>query len=591
MQILAGLWITLLGVIFQAAIPTNADDILAQLSKIRLDKKQIYVIRDVTIRRDVLTIAFNRGALAFLEPVNGKVTGAVFIGSGEIVALPPNAIDKQQIYKFTGTPVLNEAFETAIFRFTDNTYEELRREISQHAQEDVSAEDAAEFDPWETAVAARATILNLRLLADFLEPAGKALFLGELKGTKTGWFNVAFDMRATEEVSLFKIHEIGPASFADIWASFNQRSETRNPEAVAHENKAPIDILSYDITGSAAPDNRIDAKVTMQAKARTDGARVLTFDFSPTLRITSVLTGNDEPVQHYQNPNSKNLTVVLGNALKPDQEFTLRFDYSGEVTRQGPWYPSQLQESIPSVKSSLPLANDGFFTRLEYAGRKVAPASYHDQWLIDSLSRYIAVMTQDGNPAGAALRKFLTDARNELKPVEGAGPIWLGPRLASTVSPDAYRAVYDKGVWVVHMLRMILRQEGSNPDAKFLSMLQEFVETYDGKTASTWDLRRVAEKHSGKKLDWFFDQWVFGTGVPAYSADYKLESSGTQFTIQGTITQTGVPDGFIMPVPVYADGDYLGTVQVGESDGQFKFRVEKKPERLAIDPEMTILTN
>jgi hypothetical protein len=46
----------------------------------------------------------------------------------------------------------------------------------------------------------------------------------------------------------------------------------------------------------------------------------------------------------------------------------------------------------------------------------------------------------------------------------------------------------------------------------------------------------------------------------------------------------------MMPVPVYADNEYLGTVQVGESDGQFRFQVSKKPERVLIDPEMTVLT-
>src|SRR5207249_1207165 len=172
----------------------------------------------------------------------------------------------------------------------------------------------------------------------------------------------------------------------------------------------------------------------------------------------------------------------------------------------------------------------------------------------------------------------------------GAGPIWLGSRLVSSVSPNAYPAVYGKSVWIIHMLRMILRQDGPNPDAKFLAMLKEFTEMYSGKAASTWDFKHVAEKYAEKNLDWFFDQWVFATGLPSYSVEYKVESSGNGFTIEGTITQTGVPDGFVMPVPLYADGEYLGRVQVDDSEGQFRFRLNKKPERVVMDPEMTILT-
>src|SRR5262249_237884 len=117
MRLLLGLLIAL-SVTTSIAEPAETDEILAQLSKIRLDKKQIYSIRDITIRRYTASISFNRGTIAFLEPVRGKITGAVFIGNGEIVAIPPDAVEKQQLSKFTKSPVLNEPFAAAFFRFT-----------------------------------------------------------------------------------------------------------------------------------------------------------------------------------------------------------------------------------------------------------------------------------------------------------------------------------------------------------------------------------------------------------------------------------------------------------------------------------------
>src|SRR5438552_269042 len=205
MRVVIGLLIAMFGAVLQSSTPGEADEILTQLSKIRLDKKQLYSVRDITLRRDVLTIALNRGVIAFLEPVQGKVTGAVFIGSGEIVTIPPDPIEKQQVYKFTGTPILNETFQTAVFRFTDGTYEEIRKEISQHAEEDVSADDVAQFDSWTSSTGDGGTALDLRLVADFLEPAPKPLFFVELKGDKTGSFNVGFDIRAAEEVAIFQV--------------------------------------------------------------------------------------------------------------------------------------------------------------------------------------------------------------------------------------------------------------------------------------------------------------------------------------------------------------------------------------------------
>jgi peptidase M1-like protein len=590
MQAVLGLFVAIFGGLFQTAPPGEAQEILTQLSKIRLDKSHIQYIRDITIRRDVLTVALNRGAIAFLEPINGKVTGAVFIGSGEIVAIPPDPIEKEQVYKFTGTPVLNEAFETAILRFTDNTYEEIRKEIADRAAEDVTANDAAQFEPWDMAVAARAAALNSRLLADLLEPGGKTFFLGELNGNRRGWFDIVYDLRATEEVSVFQVHDIGGTGVTDVWASFNQRTEARNPEAVAHEHKSPIDILSYEIDGALGPDNKIDAKATMRVKARTETARVLNFDLAPSLRVVSLMTDTDS-VPFYQSSTTSSLIAVLPDALKRDQNLTLRFTYGGPATGQEYWYPTQHQQTIASVKSEIALRSSPPGTTLEYSGRNVAPASYHDQWLVEGLSRYLAAMSADANdPNRTQVQKLLKDARDELKQVESAGPIWLGRRLASTLAPSGYRAVYSKGVWIIHMIRMTLRQEGPNPDAKFLAMLEEFVEAYRDKAASTWDFRSVAEKYASKKLDWFFDQWVFATGLPTYATEYKIEASGNEFTIEGKIVQTGVPDGFTMPVPVFADAQYLGTVQVGDSEGQFKFRVGKKPESLLVDPEMTILT-
>src|SRR5438034_9386682 len=145
MRVLIGLLIAMFGVISQSSTPGEADEILTQLSKIRLDKKHIYDIRDITIRRDVLSIALNRGVIAFLEPVLGKVTGAVFIGSGEIVAIPPDSVEKQQMNKFTGSPVLNEPFAAAFFRFTDDTYDEIVKAFQEHAQEDVTSDDVSQF--------------------------------------------------------------------------------------------------------------------------------------------------------------------------------------------------------------------------------------------------------------------------------------------------------------------------------------------------------------------------------------------------------------------------------------------------------------
>ena len=69
------------------------------------------------------------------------------------------------------------------------------------------------------------------------------------------------------------------------------------------------------------------------------------------------------------------------------------------------------------------------------------------------------------------------------------------------------------------------------------------------------------------KMDWFFNQWVYGTQVPAYRFEYKVAPDGM---LTGKITQSGVSDDFIMIVPIYLDmGKGWAKLGIGEDRGQF----------------------
>ena len=74
-------------------------------------------------------------------------------------------------------------------------------------------------------------------------------------------------------------------------------------------------------------------------------------------------------------------------------------------------------------------------------------------------------------------------------------------------SPPVYATVYQKGAWVLHMLRGVLGDE------TFFKGMREYFERFKYKNAETSDFMGVMEEVSGKKLDWFFDEWVYkGTG-------------------------------------------------------------------------------
>jgi hypothetical protein len=93
------------------------------------------------------------------------------------------------------------------------------------------------------------------------------------------------------------------------------------------------------------------------------------------------------------------------------------------------------------------------------------------------------------------------------------------------------------------------------------------------------------------KLDWFFNEWVYDTGIPAYTLKTEVRALATgQYVVQGAITQSDVPEDFEMPlrvVALYARDKRitLGQVVVSAEGAHFKFTAPRKPLRVVIDEE------
>lgn len=151
-----------------------------------------------------------------------------------------------------------------------------------------------------------------------------------------------------------------------------------------------------------------------------------------------------------------------------------------------------------------------------------------------------------------------------------AGPLWMGLRLISPKSAEAYQNVtYPKGAYVLNMLRSIMY---TDDDHQFIDMMHDFVESHKNRPASTESFKAIAEKHMTKlmdlqgngRLDWFFKEWVYGTSVPKYHFEYQVSpADGGKFKLHMSVAQSEVDDSFMMLVPVFADFG-KGMVRVGQ---------------------------
>lgn len=214
----------------------------------------------------------------------------------------------------------------------------------------------------------------------------------------------------------------------------------------------------------------------------------------------------------------------------------------------------------------------------QWWGHTVGFRSYRDQWMSEgfadmSASLYLSYI--ENNP-----KKFIAfwnDERELLleRDAQGfraidAGPLTMGYRTnnSRTGFGTTRRLIYPKGAYVLHMIRMMMHDNRTG-DRRFKELMQDFVKTYAGKAATTEDFKAVVEKHMtaemdlqrNHKMDWFFNEYVYGTQLPSYKLDSSFDIGADGDVVMSMkMTQSNVNDSFLMLVPIYlemSDGNML----------------------------------
>jgi aminopeptidase N len=218
----------------------------------------------------------------------------------------------------------------------------------------------------------------------------------------------------------------------------------------------------------------------------------------------------------------------------------------------------------------------------QWWGHAVGWASYHDQWLSEGFAEFSAGLflqqavgpdwRKDYIEFWDRLRKRILEKNEFGVAPNDAGPLWMGLRLMSRRTESAYQNVtYPKGAYVLQMLRSMM-YSGQDQDKAFIAMMHDFVTSQSDWPASTESFKAIAERHMTKemdfghngKLDWFFNEWVYGTQVPRYKFDYQLlPAEGGKSKLHMTLTQSEVDERFAMLIPVFADFG-KGMVRLGQ---------------------------
>jgi aminopeptidase N len=235
----------------------------------------------------------------------------------------------------------------------------------------------------------------------------------------------------------------------------------------------------------------------------------------------------------------------------------------------------------------------------QWLGNIVVSGSYHNEWIMEALSNYSALMFLESRKGPGFIDSVLTEYRTQMltKDAEGAtfesaGPLVDGQRLNTSDHPGAWEAIaYGKGVWVFHMLR---KRMG---DAAFNKMLGELRRRYEYKLLDTESLRSLCAEFlpagaPDPKLENFFDEWVYGTGVPTLKLTYSVKGKPGAYRLTGSVEQSGVSDDFSVTIPVEIQtgkGKVVQQVRTGSDPATFSVAVIVPTAKAVLDPGQTIL--
>jgi hypothetical protein len=110
-------------------------------------------------------------------------------------------------------------------------------------------------------------------------------------------------------------------------------------------------------------------------------------------------------------------------------------------------------------------------------------------------------------------------------------------------------------------------------------------------------LKPVMDLDGNHGMDWFFNEWVYGTEIPSYRLEYLLASTaGGKTLLTGRLTQSGVSPRFAMPVPIFGEFGLkkvrVGTIPIrGNSTGEFKVVLPEMPKRVLLNLNHDVLTD
>ncbi|HEX3253478.1 MAG TPA: M1 family aminopeptidase [Pyrinomonadaceae bacterium] len=309
-------------------------------------------VKGVVLKRVRTQITLD-GTVYLSEPVNGQITGAVFIGEGKFVTeVPANDFEKDNVKRLLGTDVIESDFKTAVFRFTDSTGVQLAPTRTA-APNERAQKLARETD--ERMLREIGANLPARLAISMLNLEKPGFFFAQFDGGKRGRFSMVLDYQNRIPVANFDINGgekgliwsyntdlYGP----EVWLAFYSSEDYQRGTVTYSDANDQIDVQSYRMDIDLRDQkNRVKLNVRLEAEPYQPNVRVVSFRIGEDLgeyesqrlkkqmRVVSVRRGGVELPAVQENWEG-GFTVFLPASLKAREKLDLDMTLQGDFMRE-----------------------------------------------------------------------------------------------------------------------------------------------------------------------------------------------------------------------------------------------------------------
>ena len=164
----------------------------------------------------------------------------------------------------------------------------------------------------------------------------------------------------------------------------------------------------------------------------------------------------------------------------------------------------------------------------QWWGQAVGWQNYHEQWLSEGFAQYFAALFAERRRGPQVFAAILRQMSRWAMLESDQGPVHLGYRLGHLRGEGrVFRAlVYNKGAAVLHMLRRLVG------DDAFFTGLRQYYRDFKFRKAGTEELRHAMEQASGRSLEAFFEQSIFGQDTPTAAVRWHVSGARVRIDIQ-----------------------------------------------------------